>query len=116
MAIVRLIISLYTYVVLAAVILSWVPDLKKYPDSAVDRGGHRARLRPGAQSGAPDGWLGPCRRSSCSWHSGSCGTRFDSGGRRRRRQLPALRACFCMFAQSTASGTASIGPDAARTL
>jgi YggT family protein len=29
--ILRLIVQLYTYVVFAAVILSWVPDLRKYP-------------------------------------------------------------------------------------
>ena len=31
MGLLRLIVQLYTYVVFAAVILSWVPDLRKYP-------------------------------------------------------------------------------------
>ncbi|MFT3924799.1 MAG: YggT family protein [Myxococcales bacterium] len=31
MAILRLIIELYTYVIFAAVVISWVPDLRKYP-------------------------------------------------------------------------------------
>ncbi len=31
MGLLRLIVQLYTYVIFAAVILSWVPDLRKYP-------------------------------------------------------------------------------------
>lgn len=31
MGILRIIIQLYIYVVFAAVVLSWVPDLRKYP-------------------------------------------------------------------------------------